>query len=194
MWSDDGMRQAAGAYVGGKSGLILLTGGIPAESALFGLRNNGFIPPGQSVAVNRPIAITQVRVKCIQVTPLVAAQTLGFETHKVASTSQFTGGIPCVATRKKTSDYPPIPLTEIDSMIANTAPLSGGGYSVTGDNPLDMTMGNSTGLIESMWWSQDLLPLVIEQNEGVLVHVSNTIAANAGSTLQFWVGLDFYRF
>lgn len=191
MRADDGLRIAAGAFVGAKSGIIATS--ITAEAPLFGLRNAGYTPPGALVAVNRPIGISQIRVKIAPVTAITVTGSLSmtFEMHKATSTSQFTGGTASTAVVKKSSGYPLIPLTEIDTMVANTAPLAAGGYIVVGDSPIDMQMALVGSTIDAIWWFEDGLPLVIEQNEGLLLHV---VEAMSAGSFRLFVGIDFYRF
>lgn len=192
---DNGMRVAAGAFIGAKSGALLVAS---AETPFFGLRNCGYTAPGQLVAVNRPIAISQIRVKFFALTAFTAG-TFAFEVHKTTSTANYTtGGTQLQAQRKKVSDYPAIPSTELDIMIASTGGLTGGSQLIQGSesNPFDVAVGGGAAetlpAFESVWWAQDGLPLVIEQNEGLIVHNANAFAGGGSGIL--FVGIDLYRY
>lgn len=194
--SEGNLRAAAAGYIGAKSQALAIT---TAETPWFGLRNAGYIPPGQLVAVNRPMAISQLRMKFFSLTAFTAGS-FAFEAHKTTTTANYTtGGISpqVTAIRKKTSGYEAIPTSEIDIQISAGGGLSGGSQTIVGgeSNPFDMAVGGSFDetrpAFESIWLPQDGFPLVLEQDEGLIIHNANAFAAGTGV---LFVGVDFYRF
>lgn len=194
--SENNLRSAAGGFIGAKSGAIT---GITGEGPIFGLRNCPYQPPGSPAppTVNRPMAITQMRIRFIPTVVFTAAQNMILEMHKTTCTANLSTGSPVtvLAQRKKFSGYLAIPETEIDIKIANTAILGGAGHTIQGSDDAPFEMGGAFGVspgFETIWTAEDGIPLVLEENEGLLLHVLN--AMGAGGAGHVFVGIDFFRF
>lgn len=199
LFTEGSMLNAAPAFLCGKSGPInQASGGLAAEAPIFGLRVLPYVHPQNGSSVNRPMAISQIRVRLFTTTLIAGAgQAVIFELHKTTCTANFTDGLPVTAQRKKVSGYTAIPATEIDARIADTVALSAGGSHILqepGDHPFEMIGAFGTSpFAEGYWTAEDGFPLVIEQNEGLLLHSLVAIPAAAG-VIRAFIGLDFFRF
>lgn len=191
--SELGLKYSAPGYIGAKTGAIT---GIAADAAVFGMRVAPYVNRLNGAIVNRPVAITRFRLCFIPTTVFTAAQGLGFEAHVTDSTANYDTGSPItvLAQRRKTSGYDDIPESEIDVKASNTAAISGGSHvnKEPGDSPwFAAGAGGTFPYIESVWEPQDGFPLVLEQNEGLIVH--NIVAMGAGGAGHLFVGIDFFR-
>lgn len=194
--TEGNLRAAAGGFIGVP--LPVMNAGLAANSPVFGMRNLGYIPPGQLVAVNRPIAISQLRLKFATDAVGFAVGSIRLEAFKTDSPAgNYTGGGAVLAQRKKTTGYVAIPATEIDAVVSTGAALTDGGAGVqdpqgTAFDSLLLTA--ATGALgpygESVWWPEDGVPLVIEQNEGFIVRAT----VPATGTWTGFIGFDFFRF
>lgn len=192
--SELGLKYAQPGYIGAK-GVVGNT--ITAEAPLFALRVLPYTNPLSGNVVNRPIAITQLRMKWVTTTAYDAAQLgMALEVHKTTCTANHdTGGAQVLAQRKSTSGYDAIPATEIDVYITGSGAISGGSHTLIAEEgaPFDVAVGAGVSpAFESIWVPEDGFPLKIEQNEGLLIH--NAIELEATGAGLLFVGIDFFRF
>jgi hypothetical protein len=187
---------AAPYFVGSRSGTIAAGLGV---GDVFSLRNLGrFDTTDPSRAIlNVPINVSRVRIGFASVTAFTAGG-FAFEAFKAtAFTAQATGGTAVLAQKRKTTGYPSIPATEIDAMIANTAALTPGTYSVAAGSafsplaPFSFAVGTGTlPAFEGIWSPSDLCPLILEQNEGIIIR--NAVPQVSGTGI-LYVTVDFLR-
>lgn len=185
---------AAPYTLGARSGVI--AAGLAGATDVFSLRNLGRPPPQGNpgaALLNVPLYVSQIRLKFASITAFTGGG-FAFEIFKVTGFSaQATGGTSVLATQRKTSGYPPIPAAEVDAMILNTAALVAGTYTINASAPFDVAALGGSGTfpaIESVWQPSDLCPLILEQNEGLIIR--NSVAQAAGTGFLF-VGVDFLR-
>lgn len=192
--TEGNLRNASGVILGIKGTVSSGGGGISAEATLFSMR----IPPfnGVNGLVNRPFAISQIRVKLVTTTAFTGQAGTALELHKTTTTANHnTGGTQILAQAKKTSGYEPIPASELDAYITAGSPISGGSHVIQGSEagPFEFAVGaGSTPVIDAIWWPEDGKPLVLEQNEGIILQNGNALGANGVALL--FVGMDLVRF
>lgn len=186
---------AAPLYIGARSGLMTV---IAAAADVFAVRNIGFIPKGQTALVDRPIAVSQIRTRFVTTTNFATAQGLAFEYYKVAGfTAVHDTGSPKAVTaqRRKTTGFEAIPLTEISTVISDTAAITNGTYTSPAESQLLELAAGGGGVgfgFGSRWVPVDGLPLVLEKNEGIVCRITSAMGATGVGRL--FVGIDGYRF
>jgi hypothetical protein len=196
MFMDEGMRAAAAGFVGAP--LPTMAAGLAANSPIFGARNLPFQPALSSanqVPVNRPIGITQLRLKFASDAVQFAAGLIRLEVFRTDATANYTtGGTALLAQRKKISGYSPIPATEFDLIVSAGGALTGGSQVVQGTALDSLLLSANVGALspsgESVIWPEDAIPWVIEQNEGLIVRAS----VPGTGTWSGFIGFDFFRF
>jgi hypothetical protein len=139
--------------------------------------------------------MSQLRLKFATDAVGFAVGSIRLEAFKTVSTANYTtGGTALLAQRKKTTGYTAIPATEIDLIVSSGGALSGGSQ-VLQSIPFDsLLLTAATGALgpyaESVWWPEDGVPLVIEQDEGFIVRAT----VPATGTWTGFIGFDFFRF
>lgn len=180
---NEGTAQIRAPYfVGVRTGILT---GLASPNPVFALRNIGMaVNDGNSGVrlVPTPLPVAQIRLRYAQTTAPTALP--AFEVFKVSGfTAQLTGGVAGVVQRRKTTGYPAIAATEVDVTVANTGTLAGGTFvAPVALNPFDM--GNPS----MIWRPDDTFPLVLEQDEGILIRV-----AQFDATGILFIGVDFGR-
>jgi len=184
-------------YIGGRSGVSAAFG---AGTDVFSLRNIGRIDPnspGGAPLIPVPLRVSQIRIGFAAVTAFTAGA-FAFEVHKAVNfTAQATGGTQLTAVPRKTTGYPAIATTEVDAMIADTAALTPGTYTLLGgagfSTPIAFAAGGSGSTFpcfSDSWAPHDLCPLTLEANEGLVVR--STVAQAVGTGRLFAI-IDFLR-
>lgn len=177
---------SAGCLIGARSGAMTAT--IDAGAVVFAARNLS----------QRPAAVSRLLARWMTTTAFGASQCVAFGFYKVTGyIASHTGGVQVLAQRRKTTGFLAIPATELDIRISDTGPLAGGTHdSFEAAAPLEMFTSESltSPVIAGAepWRFGDQLPLVLEQNEG-LVGV-NLAAFGASGVGNLFVGANFYRF
>jgi hypothetical protein len=186
---DVGTAQVRAPYfVGGRTGVLT---GLVAGDVVFAMRNVGMLAPngaGGTQLVNAPLPISQIRLRYGPTTD--ATNGVAFEVFKATGFTTSPTGVAVVPQRRKTSQYADIATSEVEARVANTGAMPGAVFAVTALNPLDMAMSRGAILAgcNSIWAPYDLMPLVLEQDEGIIVRV----AAFSGTGILF-AGVDFGR-
>lgn len=184
------LRLATGYIVGAVSGLVT---GVAADGALFALRN-----------VNtKSVAISCVRLAWATTTAFAAAQALAFRVHKVYSfTANYdTGGTVVQAHYLRQSQIrgssvgDRVATTDLHCYIAATGAITGTSPHTAEDDdePDFMAVGAGATLpgVFGEWVPANGLPLVLEQNQGIVV--KNHIAMGASGVGNLWVGVEPFR-
>lgn len=177
---------SAGCIIGARSGAMTAT--IDAGAVVFAARNIS----------ERPSAVSRLLARWMTTTAFGSSQCVAFAFYKVTGyTASHTGGVQVTAQKRKTSQFREIPATELDIRIGDTGPLSGGTHdAIDSASPIEMFTSESlTSPViagPEPWRFGDQLPLVLEQNEGLLG--VNLVAFGATGVGTLFVGANFYRF
>jgi hypothetical protein len=184
------LRQATGYILGAVSGAMTV---VAADADVFALRN----------VSTSAIGINAIRLRWVTSTAFAAAQCMAFRVHKVYGfTAVHTGGSPtAVQTHYKrqsqirgTATGARVALTDLSAVISGTAALTTATFTAPdGDEPELLGVGAGSvlpGLYEE-WSPFDGLPLVLEQNEGIVV--KNHILMGATGVGNLFVGLELSR-
>lgn len=183
------LLQATGYILGAVSGLVT---GVAAAGDVFGLRN----------VSARSVAISMIRLRWVTTTAFASAQGLALRVNKVTGFTVLhdTGGTATQVSYKRqsqirgTSAGARVAATDLAAYIAATGAITGSIYTAEDtDEPLLFAVGAGStlpGLYEE-WAPEDGLPLVLEQNEGIVVN--NHIALGASGVGNLFVGLELFR-
>lgn len=198
---EQNLGTAYGVIAGARSGLMT---GLSAGDDCYLLRNIG----------GRPFKITMVRIRYVTTTAFTSAQCLAFQFHKVyGCTAVHTGGTPTsfvghwrfqgnvpktstgdtVETSIDTSVAHDVQDVALAGVISGTAALTSATYTAQdGDEPeiLAVAAGSTLPAIYEDWFPRDGLPLVLEQNTGLLGEV--TVAYGSSGAGRLYVGVDGY--
>lgn len=193
----DNLGTAYGVIAAARSGLMT---GLSANDDCYLLRNVGA----------RPFKITLVRIRWATTTAFTTAQCLAFSFSKVyGATAVHTGGTPTtIAPHWRfqgnvpgTSSGNTVPATEstvvvnvaLTGVISGTAALTTATYTAPDADEPDIfaiAAGSTTPAIYEDWQPRDGLPLVLEQNTGLLGRA--IIALGAAGVGRLYVGVDGY--
>lgn len=184
------LRQATGYILGAVSGAMTT---IAADADVFALRN---------VSAS-PIVVSQLRLGWVNSTAFGTAQAVAFRAHKVYGfTAVHTGGSPkSVQAHYKrqsqirgTATGDRVPLTDLSAVIAATAAITTPTYTAAdADEPewFAASDGNLSPGFNVDLWPRDGLPVVLEQNEGIVV--KNQVLMGATGVGNLFVCLELYR-
>jgi hypothetical protein len=184
------LRQATGYILGAVSGAMTV---ITADSDVFALRN----------VSTSCISVNAIRIRWVTSTAFGSAQSMAFRVHKVYTfTAVHSAGSPtAIQTHYKrqsqirgTATGDRVPLTDLSALIAGTAAMTSGTYAtIDADEPELLAVGAGSTLpgIYEEWAPADGLPLVLEQNQGIVV--KNHILMGAAGVGNLFVGLELSR-
>lgn len=194
---DSNLGTAYGVIAGARSGLMTV---IAADADCYLLRNVG----------KRPFKITLLRIRWLTTTAFTTAQCMGFAFYKVyGCTAVHSGGTPTTIAPHwrfqgnvpTTATGDTVPATEgttliniaLTGVISGTAAITTATYTApTAAEPelFPVSSGSTLPAIYSDWQPRDGLPIVLEQNTGLLGRLSVTMGAAGVGRL--YVGVDGY--
>lgn len=183
------LLQATGYILGAVSGLVT---GVAAAGDVFGLRN----------VSTKAVAISMIRLRWVTTTAFASAQGLAFRVNKVTGFTAIhdTGGKAVQAHYKRQSQIrgssvgARVALTDLSAYISDATAITGATYTAEDtDEPDLFAVGAGSTLpgVYEEWAPEDGLPLVLEQNEGIVVN--NHIALGASGVGNLFVGLELFR-
>lgn len=184
------LRLGTGYILGAVSGLVT---GVAAGGDLFALRN----------VSQKAIAVSAIRIRWVTTTAFAAAQGMAFRVNKVYGfTAVHTGGTPtAIQTHYKrqsqirgSSTGDRVPLTDLSAVMASTAAIDTATYTAEdADEPDLFAVGAGSTLpgVYEDWSPPDDLPLVLEQNQGIIVN--NHIAMGGSGVGNLFVGIELFR-
>lgn len=185
------MVQARGYTVSAISGLLT---GVAADGHVFGLRNVGTDVegiPGKngSRSVAEALVVTKVSVRFATTTAFASAQSLIFRGYKVSGFTAIhtTGGTAVRAHYKRVGNVKGAasfraPLTDISAYMADTGAITG--QTLTAQTALEpefVAVGAGStlpGVFEDYGDGALQLPMVLEQDQGLLVDVGLTMGGS----------------
>ena len=195
---EQNLGTAYGVTVGARSGLMTV---VAAAGDCYLLRNVGA----------RPFKITMVRLRFATTTAFTSAQCLAFQFYKVYGCTavhdtgspisiqghwRFQGNVPKTSTGGRvslTELASDVPSVALSAVISDTAAITNGTYtSQDADEPeiYAVSAGSTAPAIYEDWQPRDGLPLVLEQNTGLLGEVGITMGTAGVGRL--YVGVDGY--
>jgi hypothetical protein len=165
---------------------------VAAAGDVFGLRN----------VSSRAVAISGIRLRWVTSTAFGAAQSLAFRVNKVYGFNAIhtTGGTAVQAHYKRQANIrgssvgDRVPLTDLSAYICNTGAITGATYTAEDtDEPEMLAVGAGSVLpgVYEDWFPADGLPLVLEQNQGIVVN--NHITMGATGVGNLFVGVELFR-
>lgn len=183
------LRLGTGYILGALSGLVT---GVAAAGDVFGLRN----------VSSKAIAISAIRLRWVTTTAFAAAQGMAFRVNKVYGFTAIhdTGGTAVQTHYKRQSQIrgstagDRVPLTDLSAYIAATGAITGATYTAEDtDEPDLFAVGAGSTLpgVFEEWLPADGLPLVLEQNQGIVVN--NHIAMGGSGVGNLFVGIELFR-
>lgn len=184
------MKEAEGVLVGALSGLMT---GIAAGADVFGLVNLD----------DRPLAVSQIRIRWATTTAFAAAQAMAFRVNKVTgfTTIHSSGGTAVQAHHRYqegilgTATGDRIALTSLSAYIAGTAAITGATYTAEDtDEPDVFAIGAGStlpGVYEDCSDPSGLPLFVLPKNTGLIVN--NHIAMGSSGVGNLFVGIDGFR-
>lgn len=183
------LRLGTGYILGAVSGLVT---GVAAAGDLFALRNVN----------SKAVAISAIRIRWVTTTAFAAAQAMAFRLNKVYGFTAIhdTGGTAIQAHYKRQSQISGstagdrVPLSDLSAYIAATGAITGATYTAEdADEPDLFAVGAGSTLpgVYEDWAPADGLPLVLEQNQGIVVN--NHIAMGAAGVGNLFVGIELFR-
>jgi hypothetical protein len=179
--------RAVGFRVPARSGLMTT---IAADADVFGFRNPSV----------KPIAVSRIDLRWLTATAFGAAQAVGFYVYKVIGFSAIqNGGSPVVIDnvllKRNLSHDDLVSGTDFECAIAGAAAITGGTYTAPdADEPFHLACsdGNLSPAIVDVWEpGEGRLPIVLDQNEGLVLRCALTMGASGVGRL--FVGLDAHR-
>lgn len=199
---EENLGSAYGVIAGARSGLMTV---LSAGDDCYLLRN----------VAGRPFKITMARIRLVTTTAFGSAQCLAFQFHKVygctavhsggtpttfAGHWRFQGNVPKTSTGDTVEQtvvvsptLPDVQDVALNGVISGTAALTGATYTAPdADEPefFAIAAGSTLPAIYEDWQPRDGLPLVLEQNTGLLGRVTVTMGATGVGRL--YVGIDGY--
>lgn len=179
---EDGNIFGANGYIFGGSNASNLTG-VAINDTVFALRNIGV----------EEIIIDQVAYGfAANGTPFGTAQVMGLGLYKVENFAASAAGGQALTAIKKKSLLADIPAADYDCRIATTGGLtSDPSFTVT--EPVDMAFGESnlSPVVSGLWRPFGLIPLTLQQNQGIVV--TTAVAMGAAGVGRIWVCVDARR-
>jgi hypothetical protein len=181
--------QGTGYLLGAVSGAATV---IAAAGDVFALRN----------VSSRAIAVSGIRIRWVTSTAFGAAQSMAFRVNKVYGFTVLhtTGGTAVQAHYKRQANIrgsavgDRVPTTDLAAYIAGTAAITGATYTAEDtDEPEVFAVGAGSVLpgVYEDWYPADGLPLVLEQNQGIVVN--NHITMGATGVGNLFVGVELFR-
>ncbi len=171
-----------------------------AQPGLFGALSGGLVAATAADAdicafVNkssRALAIPSLLASGFSTTIYGASTTIGVKLYKATGMTLDTGGTSVLAQLRKTTGYDAIPATEIEGMVATTGALTPGARTLAAQPFHILTIGAGLAINgQSPWEPLDGLPLALEQGEGIVAQLINTLPASG--VLVFHLGFPFFR-
>ena len=174
---------ATGFIVGARSGLMT---GIAADADVYALRNPS----------PKPIRVPAIKLAWVTTVAASADPLLGFALHKVTGFSAIhSGGAPLTvsaATLLRNAGHIALAqgsaaTNDFDCRIADAGAMSTATYDATSANngrPFDMvaaepgmtpSAANVAPSLNYVWRPEDGLPLVLDQNEGIIIRLVATM-------------------
>lgn len=151
----------------------------------------------------RPMAISRLLVSAFSTSTHTDGGAHSFSFYKVTGfTAIHTGGTPAAAAafNRKTSRWDPIPASEVACVIAglNSGELSTATYDAPeASAPFDWYPSPPSTRVQIFnarpWVPEDGIPLVLEQNEGIIGRIDQSLSGGSGR-LRLCVALQFFRF
>lgn len=196
--------KARGYTVSAISGLLTI---VSADGHVFGLRNvatdiEGIPGKSGSRATTEALVVTKVSVRFATAIAFASAQSLIFRGYKVSGFTAIhtTGGTAVRAHYKRKSSVPGAasfraPLTDISAYMSDTGAITG--QTLTAQTALEpefVAMGAGStlpGVFEDYGDGALQLPLLLEQDEGLLIDVGLTMGATGVGRL--FVDVECHR-
>jgi hypothetical protein len=184
------LRQATGYILGALSGDMTL---IAADADVFAFRN----------VSTSPIVLSKLTLGWVTKTAFGTAQALGFRAHKAYGFTAVhdTGSPKSIQAHYKrqsqirgSSTGDRVALTDLSAVISGAAAMTNGVYTAPdADEPefFAAVAGNLAPAFVLSTQPHDWLPLVLEQDEGIVV--KNQVLMGATGVGSLFVGMELFR-